>query len=905
MVRGSEWVRADFHIHTKGTNKNDQFSSSSIDEFFELFFKEAEKSQVKVIGITDYFSVDNYNKAKKKLEKIETNENFTQGEKFFFKDVLLIPNIELRMAPVTARGKLINIHCLFSPEKIDDLEEDFFNEIKCSGNKMTKRGLVNLGKTHLEDGKSDDEYYKKGIEVFVVELEDLKKIKDKFGEDVLIGVANSSGDGASGIKGHEAFYSEASGSLEEVQRQIYKIADFIFSGNPGDRKYFLGEKTSLEEVNSRCGGIKPCFHGSDAHDEEKLFKPDLDRKCWIKADLTFDGIKQIIHEPKDRVLIQNEKPEEKNDYEIIDKVSFKDQSGEIITINLNQNLNTIIGGKSTGKSLLLKNIIKFIDDRQLSEKLKEKKSVLELTNFEVFWRDGVKSREQRRIEYIPQSYLNKLVDKSDSESLIDDIVKTVLLQNETRRNIFQNVEKKLKEKEKEVFTLIESYFEIKSEMTKSKEAIKEIGIEEGIKKNRDQLVEKIENLKKESGMIDEEITAMNVLKTEIEKLNHKKQELELELERLSDLQLDVIINSTFLEKIKEFNDIEEEILKITKDTESRIRVVVNSKFNAQSLIIKDLSKEIGKKLEKLQPFNEKAKNQDELNKLETQIKVEEEKLNKIKLLVDLFELKKREIEKTRKSILEKIDDYALIYDQILISPLGECKFGEIEIKIEKLISREKWENILECVNGTNLRSYDNFQKENIPDQVELKNFFELVLDEKLKLKASFEKKEALKRITKNNYIIKYEVSERNNNLRDMSEGNKSFVLLEMLLEFNEGKYPIVIDQPEDDLDNRSIYNDLVRFIRNKKKQRQIILATHNANVVVGADAENVIVANQHGIGTENKNNVKFNYKNGSLENQSKGGNCTLNSKTIKEHICEILEGGEQAFESRRKKYNFK
>ena len=91
----------------------------------------------------------------------------------------------------------------------------------------------------------------------------------------------------------------------------------------------------------------------------------------------------------------------------------------------------------------------------------------------------------------------------------------------------------------------------------------------------------------------------------------------------------------------------------------------------------------------------------------------------------------------------------------------------------------------------------------------------------------------------------------------MSDGKKAFVILRMLLDFNDDQYPILIDQPEDDLDNRAIYNDLVNYIRKKKGERQIILVTHNPNIVVASDAEEVIVANQHGVHNENVDAVKF------------------------------------------------
>jgi len=66
----------------------------------------------------------------------------------------------------------------------------------------------------------------------------------------------------------------------------------------------------------------------------------------------------------------------------------------------------------------------------------------------------------------------------------------------------------------------------------------------------------------------------------------------------------------------------------------------------------------------------------------------------------------------------------------------------------------------------------------------------------------------------------------------MSEGKRAFVILKLLLDFSEKIGPILIDQPEDDLDNRSISNELAEYLKEKKKIRQIIVVTHNANVVL-------------------------------------------------------------------------
>lgn len=156
------------------------------------------------------------------------------------------------------------------------------------------------------------------------------------------------------------------------------------------------------------------------------------------------------------------------------------------------------------------------------------------------------------------------------------------------------------------------------------------------------------------------------------------------------------------------------------------------------------------------------------------------------------------------------------------------------------------------------------------------------------------------------YAFNFRIIYQNDEFQKMSQGKKAFVILKLLLEFSNNKKPVLIDQPEDSLDNRAIYNELTSYLIEKKKERQIILVTHNPNIVVGADAENVIVANQHSILTPNKNNKNFDYMNGALENsfnRTSSLTFTLQSQGIREHVYEILEGGKEAFEKRERKYN--
>lgn len=148
------------------------------------------------------------------------------------------------------------------------------------------------------------------------------------------------------------------------------------------------------------------------------------------------------------------------------------------------------------------------------------------------------------------------------------------------------------------------------------------------------------------------------------------------------------------------------------------------------------------------------------------------------------------------------------------------------------------------------------------------------------------------------------INKENDDLSIMSPGKRAIVLLELLLENDSSNTsPILIDQPEDNLDNRSISNELVNLLKKVSLKRQVIIVTHNANLVVLADADEVIVANQDPEIVENEK-YRFEYISGSLES-SEGyteNDKKLSHKGIRYDITDILEGGIKAFKTRERKY---
>lgn len=133
----------------------------------------------------------------------------------------------------------------------------------------------------------------------------------------------------------------------------------------------------------------------------------------------------------------------------------------------------------------------------------------------------------------------------------------------------------------------------------------------------------------------------------------------------------------------------------------------------------------------------------------------------------------------------------------------------------------------------------------------------------------------------------YELRLGGKNLNELSPGEKGLLLLVFYLQLDQETTPLVIDQPEDNLDNESIFDILAECIRQAKKSRQVILVTHNPNLAVGADAEQIVC-----VKLDKANQYKFSYSSGAIENPQ-----------INERIIAILEGSQPAFVKRRLKYH--
>lgn len=930
-LRGSEWRRWELHTHTPASYLNNGYGSDW-DKFVKELFSKALRYDIAAIGLTDYFTIDGYKKVKTEYLENEAklHELFTIEEIERIRRILIVPNIEFRL-DLLVNGNRVNFHVIFSDKvPISDIEDNFLHELNfvSEANPQSEDEKWKLKFSNLEalGKKLKAEHGKFASESDICVGMKCAVVSDKEIVDIL---ANKK----SKFKGRYLVFVPCDEDLSKiswdgqghlVRKLLIQKSDGLMTSNCNTRKWGLGKfGEDPQDYIKEFKSLKPCVWGADAHCYETMFSPAENNFCWIKAIPSFDGLKQIVYEPEDRVKIQEIIPEQKNSYQLINEVRFTDKQFSPDPILISQNLTTIIGGKSTGKSLLLRNIAKTIDPEEVAKRLNDVELPdypTQINNFTVVWNDGqsqslsANQNIPKKIIYIPQSYFNRLVDNEESRTSIDDILTGVLEQIDEIKTCFLNLESKNREIKINVSETIENVFFTLEDWKRQHLKIREIGDKIGIRQAIEHLTATIESLKTSSGMSEDEILKYNQSVENIKNINKQNEvlladveilkklnefpQIQIEADKLSD-ELRIKMERTFADILQKFrnewsNFVDDQVLVSKELAEKNYQLL-----NVETAIIKPYVDKINN-TNTLKSYTEKC--EAEVAKLKS-IDVEEEVLN------DYAKKYRKEIQ-----ILSNLADqyYAnLTQVQDTVLKLGKVN-SDIELSLSvdfkaKLFQKKFVEEV--C----NLRSVSKFEDLKLLDfgwessesfRDDISKVIVGIFDGKIVLKNNYTKKEAITKLLQDWFIINYHITYKGDELSQMSPGKKSFVLLKLLLDLDNSTCPLLIDQPEDDLDNRSIYDELVTYIKRSKKKRQIIVATHNPNLVVSADAEEVIVANQHGEESLNEK-YQFEYVSNALEHTylDPTKECTLKRQGIREHVCDILEGGELAFQKRSAKYD--
>ncbi|OFX89774.1 MAG: hypothetical protein A2W99_03845 [Bacteroidetes bacterium GWF2_33_16] len=618
---------------------------------------------------------------------------------------------------------------------------------------------------------------------------------------------------------------------------------------------------------------------------------------WIKGDPTYEGLLQTIYEPDERVKIQESNPQcdfskpffkkiiIETDVNIFQNETIKFEKQEII---FNPNLVTIIGGRGEGKSVL-------IDYFAHGFGLNPSNTFSFSESFKVKYSKGICTDD-----YIDYSFdnLNNLNFLYISQNEVKDIALSHKKLGDEIRNLLKlNSIGFSSQIQEEISKILKDYYALKNWFNDTNPDGTKINDKETlnkIKKRNEDLLNSITN-KENRQKLElyteniKEIRVSEIQKTRIEKLISKLKEFETEINKeLNEIDKE-ITSISFKNQLDELNIIYENLSVKIKENENENSLIkeqfseiykgdlsslLESADNYKSQIetIKEMLKEIEKQEEKFALISK------DKNAIPT--KINSELLKQVDI-----------INKAWSNIIEGHSSWLPEQKDLMKQILAD---REIEINGKLYFDSEKfYDGLKNCING---KYWRNKNKEgeleqyfNISDASTFFIYLENELEGELIANSDSyyinETEEFFYKLEKRQeYLyVQPEITYKSKTLDKISVGQRGTVYLCLKLATSAFSTPIIYDQPEDDLDNQFIINELVGIFKSIKKYRQVIIVTHNANLVINSDAEQVIIA-------KNSDEV-LSYSSGAIENE-----------VIIDSVCKILEGGKSAFEQRKNRY---
>ncbi|MRT94432.1 TrlF family AAA-like ATPase [Ancylomarina sp. 16SWW S1-10-2] len=879
---GAKFLRADLHIHSFG-----EFGSYDVKDTTMTplaIVDTAIEKKLSVISITDHNEIQNSHTA------IEYSRE---------KNILVIPGVEIS----TTQG-----HLLVYFETYKNLR-DFYGNLTISGDKkICNQGIVEcleFAKIHNGFGVLAHIELPSGFELTIGRFG--PPIEEVLKHENLLGLEISS-------KSSLNFYTDEDESKD--RKRLLKL-----------RKEHLGYDDSY---------TLPKLMSSDSHTLNRLgTNADGETKLTrFKVDeLNFHSIKIALLTHESRVRLENVVPDMRP---IIESIKIEGGLLDNIQIRLSSNLTCIIGSRGAGKSTLLEAIretsgnnsrstvvdsevwpqkikLRYIDEaNQVVDFTREKNSEVQNITDPI---NGISSvdietyGQGETADTIQHSDENPkvLVDFLDSflkldAKIVEDIELTsLLLENQSEAKkirigllSFKETEKALKNEQRKLENLQK---EKAGELVKYQNAlIKERGIRSELIKNLNQLVKNYKEILSD----DDTFTNFDSL-----------------------VDTDIIVGKDFFKKVKE---IVADFSKVVKTKSTELNAELSAKItelNEQLNNWKEKEKSIQDKIDakKIElekqgiPFdlgkiNQISKDIVDYQKIITKLNLDKKKLKDLSTerdeLLDKRLSLKNDVYAERNKFAKKANaDLKNTIDGFFISI--KYKKGKFSPEFEALLrSKMDWRNFKKSKyiseNLSPLDFVDVCKKGNKDTLTGIKD------DEGNQLFSDFEAANIIEKTIKDNNFEDYEslgfedfpsiivtkaIKDENGEMKyyhkpisQLSLGQQHSVLLGILL-LSDSNKPLIIDQPEDNLDSEFIYKTIVKNLRKIKEQRQVIIVTHNANIAVLGDAELIVPLKSTSI----KSHV---LSSGSIDREETRGIC-----------CEILEGGKRAFIQRQDIYGIK
>ncbi len=978
--RGSLWHRWDPHIHAPGTAMNNQFSGADPwPEFIERV--DRQDPPIRALGITDYFLVDTYEKARAAKDR-----GSLPGVE------LLFPNVEIRLSIGTSSSSAVNAHLLFSPDDHDHLDRIrrlmatfkfryLKDEFRCE-----RSELMRLGRAHDSTIIDDARALEAGANQFKIDFEELRKTfetNDWFRNNCLVAVAGGESDGTSGLR-------DETGSFAATRKNIEGFAHIVFSSNPKQVAFYLGQgAVSLQELNEQWGGVKPCLHGSDAHAHSAVGKPALDRFCWLKGAASFETLRQACMNPEGRAFIGRNAPLGALPGNAIRSVTVTEAPWmSPDSIQLNPGLIAIIGARGSGKTALADFIAmggcavsKHLSDKSFLRRAEEH---LRKSEAKLVWESGEDTSnsfegidaedliDAPHVQYLSQQFVDQLCSAEGLEDpLVREIERVVFdAHSDADRSDASDFEEllgiRLQAARASRSRNVESIGKISESMT-SEQARKD-GLA-ALVKDRDDKSKAI--LKDEADMralMPKGDEARAKRHDAVSETAEAKRALVLKakarLEALLRLKEDVEdLRQRALPEIAEGLRIEREEAALTKSEWDQFglmfagdvdgilaRRIEEAKRQARALegapATPGQDADADPAIALIAPEDDLSKHtlgllERELARLRKLVGMDAQNGRRFKQIADKVSKAKTALAKADAEIVkgrgaaERIEAFrlqrraayvgvfqAVLDEEAALAQLYEplkARIAESQGSLAKLaftvrrhVDLAAWceagESLLDLRFGDTFKGKGRLQSVAKQELLEawqdgdaaragdaLQSFAAAHWGEmKTQRPADMEPKEWARRIaawlfSADHISVGYGLQFDGVAIERLSPGTRGIVLLLLDLAVDsQDDRPLIIDHPEENLDPQSIYDELVGEFQRAKKRRQVIIVTHNANLVVNTDADQVIVAR---CGSHEPGLLpRMSYESGGLEDPA-----------IRESACVILEGGKLAFQERARR----
>ena len=910
FAQGSEWRRWDLQVHTPLSIVNNYGGD------WDRFIRELEAlpPEFKVLGINDYLFLDGY---KRVLEY--KNEGRLQNID------LLLPVVEFRIQKYAGiefgQLKRMNLHVIFSNDVTPEtIQSQFLNSLEGSyaltpgiseptwDGTVTRKSLSDLGKAIkrsipnelLRDYGSDE---REGFNSLNVDEKQIFKLLERpyFRDKFLTAVGKTEWD--------ELSWTDASIA---AKKDIINRVHLVFTAAESAEKARAAQaKLVSQNVNSR---MLDC---SDAHSFTDATTKDRIGQCftWIKADPTFEGLRQILYEPKLRMRLQEENPERSEAYTKIgpislsldDDLSIKEEPSRATApfcirgeyeLAFSNNLTCFIGGRGTGKSTFTHLLYNIMQNKEVTRLAESKSPLLSL---DIFPDPLAKIAEGTDCEIpIPTEFYfqNEIESTARNLAEMSALIDYRLLRlSKLDSGIGLDLFKQSWEQAKDDYEIIVNAYYSSSKLL---EALDRLRLTLSTLRRQTEVLESDEYNKLSQDIIEvsNKLISIKSYKNEVEGIRLAVTEL---LDIVKGLDWSKEMGAKYLAALKtalesEMKNIEgayekyiakadaenfeqkqtnaEQILKKYLEDKGLAPENVQELSEASALInsteeaIKTISKE-------KQPYDKKYESKETAT--EGLVVAFDKYKERYRQAISTFRIMLDDLVISDQVIgFELIEDYSKLKNEAL-SFIRDNSVNESSIRsdaIDRILfvdkDLEKYVKDKEKIRST----INEYEGADINKSIILQMFADDVFLEKFHL------------LLISNYYdienIRVETTLGYKLLRNTSFGERCGIVLAIVVA--AGTNPIVIDQPEDNLDGRFISEVLVKLLRRQKSSRQIVLVTRDANIVIGSDAEQIHILE-------------------TIDGRTKVLPCTIENSELRDKYIWILDGGEEAFNIRKNKYN--